>query len=130
MLRRFQIAAVLLAWLLATGSQWDCTQVLAWGRMITHYAHTMPLADAVRLTFTAGNECDICVALADVRQQQSDTVPVTPAAKSAAKILLFVQPAAVFMMAAPETFVWPDSTRGSGLGMLRASPPVPPPRAA
>ena len=61
MFRRLQLIAVLLAWLLATGSQWDGAQVFAWGKMVATYSRTMPLTAAVRLTFTPGNECDVCV---------------------------------------------------------------------
>ena len=127
--RRFKISAILLAWLLATGSQWDCAQVFAWGRMIAGHARTMPLADAVRLTFTPGNECAVCVAVADAKQQQPDTAAAA-AAKAPGKILLFCAPAAAFVFAVPEPAPPSPAATLAGMGTLRASPPVPPPRAA
>jgi hypothetical protein len=129
MLRRLQLSAILLACLLATGSQWDGVQVFAWGRMVAGYAHTMPLADAVRLTFTPGNECDICTAVGAAKQQQQDA-PAMPAAKWPAKIILVFQPASAVVVAAPELCAWSPCDRLTALGASRASPPVPPPRVA
>ena len=127
MFRRFQIGSVLLAWLLATGSQWDCAQVFAWGRMIAIYSRTMPLAEAVRLTFTPGNECDVCLAVGEAKEQQNS--PTTPAAKAPGKILLVFQPVPVIVIVVPEFSPWPSDGQ-TMLGASRASPPVPPPRPA
>jgi hypothetical protein len=127
MFRRFQLTAVLLAWLLATGSQWDLAQTFAWGRMIATRAHTVPLIEAVRLTFTPGNECEVCDAVNAAKQQQDN--PATPSAKAPGKLLLVLQPTPAFVIAVPEFSPWslsdftvPDASR--------AAPPLPPPRAA
>lgn len=128
MFRRFQFTAVLLAWLFATGSQWDCAQVFAWGKMVANYSRTMPMLDAVRLTFSPGNECDVCVSVGDAKQQQSN--PTTPAANLPGKILLVFQPALAVIIAAPAIFSLSPSDPLIALGASRASPPVPPPRAA
>lgn len=128
MFRRLQFTTVLLAWLLATGSQWDCAQVFAWGKMVANYSRTMPTLDAVRLTFAPGNECDLCVSVGDAKQRQNN--PATPAAKMPGKILLVFQPAPAVIVTAPEIFSWSPSDPLMALGASRASPPVPPPRAA
>ncbi len=127
--RRLQLFAVLFAWLLATGSQWDAAQVFAWGKMVADYSRTMPVLDAMRLTFTPGNECDICTAVGAAKQQQQDG-PAAPAAKWPAKILLVFQPAPMLVFAVPELSPWTHLDRITVLGASRASPPVPPPRAA
>lgn len=78
---------VLCAWLFATGSQWDLVQTFAWGRMIATYTKTMPVTEAVRLTFTADNLCGICQVVAQAKQ---DAAPPATAATNPAegKILL------------------------------------------
>ncbi len=127
MWRKFQISAVLLAWLLATGSQWDVAQVFAWGRMIASYSRTMPLSEAIRMTFAPGNECSVCVAVDEARQQPDSAT--TPAAKVLGKILLVFQPVPVIVIVVPEFSPWPSDGQIM-LGASRASPPVPPPRVA
>jgi hypothetical protein len=71
MKRRFQISVVLLAWFMATGAQWDLVQTFAWGRMVATYSRTMPLVQAVRLTFTPGTMCSICKAVNEAKRQES-----------------------------------------------------------
>jgi hypothetical protein len=124
--RRVKLCTVLLAWLLATGSQWDCAQVFAWGKMIANYSQMMPLTDAIRLTFTPGNECNLCLTVADAKQQQDN--PATPDAKAPGKILLVFQPAPVVIVAASISSVWSPSDQFTP-SALRSAPPVPPPRA-
>ncbi len=127
MWRKLQISAVLLAWLLATGSQWDLAQVFAWGQMIANYSRTMPVSEAIRMTFTQGNECGICVAVDEAKQQQDS--PTTPATKAPGKILLVFQPVPVIVIIVPDSSPWPSGGQ-TMLGASRASPPVPPPRVA
>ncbi len=117
---------MLLAWLLATGSQWDLAQTFAWGRMIAGYSRTMPLLEAVRLTFTPGNECDLCNAVDAARQQPVS--PATPEARLPGKILLAFQPAPKVIFSIPSGCPWPLVDEFTP-GVMRASPPVPPPRA-
>ena len=127
MRRKLSLLFVLFAWLLATGSQWDCAQVLAWGRMIAHYSQLMPLTDAVRLTFTPGNECNVCLAVGEAKKQQDD--PATPDAKAPGKILLVFQPVPVVIVATPSISLWSPSDQFAP-DTMRSAPPVPPPRAA
>ena len=127
MWRKFQISCVLLAWLLATGSQWDLTQVFAWGRMFTGYAHTMTLTNALCETFDPAKPCPICQLVQAAKQQQDS--PATPDAKVPGKMLIIFQPAAVIVFAAPAVAPWlhhESDIQSTG----RGAPPVPPPRAA
>jgi hypothetical protein len=70
MRRRLQLCTLLFAWLLTTGSQWDAVQAFGWGRMIVTYAQSMPLAQAIELTFTADNLCGVCEAVSEAKQQE------------------------------------------------------------
>jgi hypothetical protein len=67
---RFRFAQLMacFAWLLATGSHWDFLQVYAWGKMVSSYSQTMPLSEAVRLTFTPANMCSVCEVVADAQR--------------------------------------------------------------
>ncbi len=127
MRRRFQIILVLVAWLLASGGQWQLIQSFAWGRMIATYAKTMPLSEAVRLTFTPDNLCGICELVAAAQQQETSDAPLPAGASLDAKNLFLTMPGAAFILDAPESAGWalrdslmPDSAR--------KTPPLPPPR--
>ncbi|HEY0947342.1 MAG TPA: hypothetical protein VGD81_18805 [Opitutaceae bacterium] len=125
MTRRLQLSAVLLAWLLATGSHWDLVQTVAWGRMIGNYARDMSMVEAIRLTFTSGKLCRMCEAVQEAKQQQSDAT--VPGGKLDGKVLLVFQPAPHVVIDVPALERWvPADDTWSGRG--RASPPVPPPR--
>jgi hypothetical protein len=127
MRRRLQLSLVLFAWLLATGSQWHVVQTFAWGRMVTAYAKTMPLREAIRLTFTPDNMCGVCE-LVSAAQQQHPGDSALPAGTSLDSKTLFVfQPVPTVILTAPTAGLWslgdlpiPSSTR--------AAPPLPPPR--
>lgn len=71
----------LLAWLFATGSQWDLVQTFAWGRMIATYAQTMSVTQAMQRTFTADNLCGICKTVSRAKQEPTSThtAPTNPA---------------------------------------------------
>ena len=130
MLRKLQLSLVLLAWLLATGSQWDLVQTFAWGRMIATKAQTMPLAEAMQRTFTPGYECPICKAVAAAKKQEAQSHDATtPDAKAPGKILLVFQPTPTVIITAPDVSPWPSDDQTSA-GTRRAAPPTPPPRAA
>jgi hypothetical protein len=127
MRRRFQIILVLFAWLLASGGQWQLIQSFAWGRMIATYAKTMPLREAVRLTFTPDNLCGICELVVAAQQDATPDAPLPFGASLDAKNLFLTLPDASFILDAPESARWalcdrriPDSAR--------QTPPLPPPR--
>lgn len=116
----------LAAWLLATGSHWDLVQTFAWGRMIATYSQSMPLAQAIRLTFTAENMCGVCEAVQDAKQQD----PAVPGAgKQDLKVLLAYQPVSVMVAGVHEVHPWFGRERAPP-GVNRAAPPTPPPRLA
>lgn len=123
--QRLQLLAVLLAWFMATGSQWDLVQTFGWARMIVTYAQTMPVLKAVQRTFD-GELCGVCELVSHVRHQDSSH-PAAPE-KSEAKKFILHQPAPEFVAPAAETTVWSPGDRKT-VSALRARPPTPPPRA-
>jgi len=127
MRQRVSLILTLSAWLLATGSHWDLVQTFGWGRMIATYAKTMPVSEAVRLTFTGDNLCSVCEFVQDSKQAQ-DSSPV-PGGRLETKVLLVFQPVPDVVVAAPEFAVW-TSIEPVFAGIGRSSPPTPPPRAA
>jgi hypothetical protein len=125
MRRKLSLITMLTAWLLATGSHWDLVQTYAWGRMIANYSQTMPLAQAIKLTFTPDNLCGVCASVSEAKQQQGATLPSDT--KSAGKILMVFQPQPVFCAELPMMEKWmPGET--NPLLRDRSPPPVPPPR--
>lgn len=126
MRRKLSLITMLTAWLLATGSHWDLVQTFAWGRMIATYSQSMPLAQAVRLTFTPDNLCGICESVSEARQHQDSALPSE--VKSLGKILLVFQPQPVFVAEQPEAGKWAACDETPAV-RDRSPPPVPPPRA-
>lgn len=126
---RFAHLFALFAWLLATGSHWDLVQGLGWGSMIATYSRTMPLAEAVRLTFTPDNMCGVCETVASAKQAADHSKTPSAVPSGAHKIFLSLAPAGVAIFSAL------PATRWSAEDMLpdacaRPAPPVEPPRAA
>ncbi len=126
MRRRLQLCTLLFAWLLSTGSQWDAVQTFGWGRMILTYAQSMPLAEAVRLTFTADNLCGVCETVSEAKQQE-DGLPVSEG-KLSGKIVCAFPPATVRMEPLAEVFARQVTDEMTVYGEGRYPPPVPPPR--
>lgn len=118
---------MLAAWLLATGSHWDLIQTFAWGRMIATYSRTMPLAQAVRLTFTPDNLCGVCKSVSEAKQQQDAAVPGEASSKAAGKILLVFEPRTAWSADLPSVRGWVAFDPHLA-GRDRSPPPVPPPR--
>jgi hypothetical protein len=126
MRRKLSLIAMLTAWLLATGSHWDLVQTFAWGRMIATYSQTMPLAQAIKLTFTPDNLCGVCKSVSEAKQQQDTALPSE--AKTAGKILMVYQAQPVFVAKLSTSVRWMDRERNPQM-RDRSPPPVPPPRA-
>jgi hypothetical protein len=120
------IFAMLVAWLVAAGGQWELLQAFAWAKMFAGYAETMSLGDSLRATFEPENRCRYC-ALAEVAKEQQTDVPAVPSADSVAKFLLVLQPAVDDVIVAPAgtRCIVPESIFMSA---GRAAPPTPPPR--
>ena len=125
MRQRLQLSALLLAWLMATGSQWDVVQVFAWGRMFASYSQTMPLASALRLTFQPDHMCSVCKMVKAAKQQQEQS-PMAPS-KALGKILLVFAPVPVVVIASMSSEQWPTGSK-SMCSAERGAPPIPPPR--
>src|SRR5580704_17530585 len=120
---RLQLCALLFAWFMATGSQWDLVQVCAWGRMFANYSRTMPLASALRLTFQPGNMCSVCKMVKAAKQQQEQLAAA--AGKVAGKILLVFEPVPQVFVASIPADPWLIGTI-TMCSAGRGAPPVPP----
>ena len=125
--RRFQISVILLAWLMASGVQWDLVQTFAWGRMFASYSRAMPVAQAVRMTFMPANMCASCRAVEKAKQQES--APAVPNGKADGKLILVFEPVPDVPLQIPDKACW-LSSEGDAVSALRSGPPTPPPRAA
>jgi len=124
--RRFHVLAVLCAWLLASGAQWDFVQVVAWGRMFAGYSTSMSLTQAAQRTLS-GEMCGLCRAVHDAKQQQDDAGLPPDGPKT--KLLLACPPTVRFVFTAPSGAIRSRRDR-EPLSATRAAPPTPPPRAA
>lgn len=125
MRQRIAIFSLFIAWLLATGSQWDLMQVFAWGRMFAGYVNTMSVGHALEETFDTDKPCALCLAVGKAKQQEDKTLP--PEVRLRDKMLLVFQPVPVLLATTPGTNQWLIHER-KPLSTGRASPPVPPPR--
>ncbi len=129
MRRKLSLITMMTAWLLATGSHWDLVQTFAWGRMIANYSQSMPLAQAIKLTFTPDNLCGICESVSEAKQQDT-AAPTTPSATVAkAELPLATAPEHVFVFCSVPAPVWPAEHRVAD-ACARPAPPTEPPRAA
>jgi hypothetical protein len=126
--RRLALILTLTAWLFATGSHWDLVQTFGWGRMIAAYSKTMPLAEAIRLTFTTDNVCSICVARPgrEASRQRCHSAGWSARDEGAAGL-----PTGALrrrLRSRQHVMALGGELRVSSLG--RSSPPTPPPRGA
>ena len=132
-MRRLSAILVLCVWLLANGAHWDLVQSFAWGRMIATYSQSMPLAEAIRLTFTPDNLCGVCEFVADGKTRADsdgtapETTPRDPAAK--APLILVAAPEHVFVFVSAPAPEWP-AEHFRPHARARPAPPAEPPRAA
>jgi hypothetical protein len=125
MWRRFQIYAILVAWFIATGSQWDLIQSFGWARMFAGNLETMSFFDAAKATFAPEHVCGICQAVQKARQQEQKSVPANE--KSKGKLLLVLSPRSTVVIGVPLGRTWPgDSFRLPD--SARAAPLLPPPK--
>jgi hypothetical protein len=127
MRRQLSLVLTLVAWLLATGSQWDAAQTFAWGRMIATYARSMSVAQAVNKTF-AGEMCDLCVAVQDAKQGHNPAGTPAPENKLAAKIILVCAPGARWIASPTLLCTGLAAAVAAPLSAERGTPPSPPPR--
>jgi hypothetical protein len=100
MRKKLPILAMLVAWSVAAGGQWEMLQVFAWAKMFSGYTQTMSLADSWRATFEPENRCPYCM-LADAGKQRQENSPAAPTSDSVVKFLLVLQPAADVVVTTP-----------------------------
>jgi hypothetical protein len=122
---RLKVVAILTAWFLASGSQWDAVQIFAWARMFGENVRQLPVGEALARTFSPAARCTLCVAVTEGKQQQQGGT--TPAPKFEDRTLSICEPAPLFVFAAAEILGRLEN-RPAVPGLTRARPPVPPPR--
>jgi hypothetical protein len=123
--QRFSLGVTLLAWFIASGSQWDVVQVFAWARMFVANTETLSLGDAVVRTFSPEARCGLCNAVSAAKQQR-DT-PATPGPRLEDKAFLVCEPVPVIVaVARPRATSQPDDQRLKSAG--KEPPPLRPPR--
>ena len=110
---------------MATGSHWDLVQSFGWGRMIAKYAQSMPLAEAVRLTFTTDNFCGVCTFVQSAQTSADDAAP--PPSSRDLKIQLALLTVPRVVIAAP-TVLERFSVSPSRAPTRDDPPPLRPPR--
>ena len=129
MRRQVSIVLVLAAWLLATGSQWDLAQTFAWGRMITTYSASMPLAacrckkpSTVRCARSAGRSSRRS------RNRQGTTRPIARTENCLARFSSLARPAPRFFLSpAPRcTGLTSDASALAERGTVRPAEPAAP----
>ena len=129
MVRRLQFVLGCVAWFMATGSQWDLTQVVAWGRMFAGYAQEMTLSAAAKKTFS-GEMCSICRIADEGRKAQAGTDTRLPEGKSPGKPIELCPVAAAARVVSPlHREIGRVLPPACPAGRERATPPSPPPRA-
>lgn len=124
--RRLGLIATLVAWLCATGTQWDVVQTVAWIRMFSENTRDLPVLAALERTFSPEARCSLCHAVSQAKQEDPGSGGAP--AKSEAKIVFVHQPADAAFVILPTAPAWPIADF-SAVGTLRAAPPLPPPRA-
>jgi hypothetical protein len=128
MRHRLSVVLTLVAWLFATGSQWDLVQTFAWAGMFSENVRTMSVLSAVQRTFSPEGRCAICEAVSRAKQHEAAT-PVAPEARVLAKIVLACGPAVhVFLSPAPLCAGLAQAPLAP-VSASRSAPPSPPPRA-
>lgn len=126
-MRRFSTLLVLCAWLLATGSHWDLVQSFGWGRMIAQYSQSMPLAEAIRLTFTTDNFCGVCEVVNTARATDPADDDAPPPSSRDLKVQLALLTVPRVVIAAP-TVLERFSVSPSRAPTRDDPPPLRPPR--
>ncbi|MSU73129.1 MAG: hypothetical protein EXS43_12440 [Opitutus sp.] len=126
MRKKLSIVGLLVAWLCANGALLDVVQVFAWGRMFAGYAESMTVGAALSATFDPAKPCELCVSVAQTKDQQEKQAPAELLrAKDHPLVLACDLPAAIVFSAPNQE--WPAGPALAPPG--RNDPvPVPPPR--
>jgi hypothetical protein len=123
--RRVACAALLCAWLCASGAMLDLAQVVAWARMFAGNVRTETITAAAKETFDPTKPCGICRAISKAREESESRRPTAPAPSGEKIILIHESPAALALQKIEAT--WPD-VNSAGAAKRCSEVPVPPPR--
>jgi hypothetical protein len=117
---------VVLALIISVATPWSLLQSAAWFGMLVRYSQTVPLRDAVEMTFDGNHPCLLCKI---VRQGMEDERERKPGASlSDTKFELALPALAEFAFYPPsQDSIYPSS---NPTGQLPHQPPAPPPRLA
>jgi len=126
--RRLPLVLTLVAWLLASGTQWDVVQSVAWLRMFAENARVLPLGAAVARTFSPEGRCELCGIVASAKQQREQAGDTVPGGQADQRFLLLAGSPQDVVIVAPESSPW-VRTEPRFASARRAAPPLPPPRA-
>ncbi len=123
-MRRLTHLIVLGAFVFSCGGQWYALQCIAWVKMVHDYAQVVPLGEAVSMTFSGQYPCEICKAIAE--KKNSDTQKALVLDKYEKK---FFPPVAITLV--PPAIASIQFPREVTSLQFRADPPpTPPPRRA
>ncbi|HEY9153572.1 MAG TPA: hypothetical protein VIM69_00490 [Opitutaceae bacterium] len=125
---RLSLFTLLLAWLLATGSQWEILQVFAWGSMITQSMRQESFSSAVEDTFDGKTPCALCKIVSAVKKQMPTSEQSSEQEKQFKVFLISFAPEGP-RMAPLRNCIGIVDTHVGMRSALRNAPPVPPPRA-
>ncbi len=133
-MRRLSTLLVLCAWLLASGAHWDLAQGFGWARMVVNYSRTMPLEQAIRLTFSPENLCGVCEFVAEGKTRaaadgSANGAPANPESAAKGKLVLATAPEHLFVVGSAPAPSWP-AEHFLANPHARPAPPTEPPRAA
>ena len=123
-MRRLTHLIVLVAFAFSCGGQWYALQCVAWVKMIHDYSQTVPVAQAVAMTFSGQYPCPICKALAE--KKNSDQQKALTLEKYDKK---FTAPLAI-TLAPPSSAPLRYRDSLTSLQGRTETPPTPPPRPA
>lgn len=120
-------AALLLAWLCANGALLDGLQVFAWTRMFANYTQSMSITAALRETFDPAKPCELCIGVANAKENLQQAIPATLERSSDKELVLVLHTAAPLIL----TRVAERWSRSHAIsdGTGAEDVPVPPPRA-
>ncbi len=127
-LKQLGLISLVAAWFCASGAMLDLVQVVAWARMFSNYARSMPVTEAAVETMDPGKPCPICLAVRRARAGARDQQQPATSARAAEKQLLVSQESAGPVVARPDRAEWPEVKTGKR-AIRTDRVPVPPPRA-
>ena len=123
-LTRLAKVLVVTALAVSLGLHWAFLQTIAWAGMVASYSRTVPLKEAVSMTFDGKHPCNLCKLVRDGQrseQQKEAQQPLVKLDLVCAPALLAVHPPETEPAVSPVVLVPPAFAQ---------PPPVPPPKAA